>query len=348
MHYLIEGGVSGTVSETARYWRGEEVSAGSFAKAIGIGAAAGTIGGASTHLGSNLSKGVSNEIGKAVTRVSVQATTAAATDAGLQLIDKGEIDPKQLILNTAGQITVATTAEISQNISRRTETYASKVNSEVIEESLKKTNDPNIDKKELETQLKARAKELNALPPSVKDEQLKNANEYSKVQSNIQEQTMHKENLLKIHENPNLTGQEKAQQRQQYCRENKLPQTKPVKHINRNINKLNQQAGELRPVKIGDNNAHFLHDDRIGQVALDLNLGDVETGEHRNGERAVFEKHGDTFVYADHTLEHDYDNCRKGVVDLINDPFDALRPEHLNRDFVDINEEEEVGDKKND
>lgn len=324
------------------------MSAGSFAKAIGIGAAAGTVGGASTHLGSNLSKGVSNEIGKAVTRVGVQATTAAATDATLQIIDKGEIDPKQLILNTAGQITVATTAEISQNVSRRTETYAIKVNSEVIEESLKKTNDPNIDKKELEAQLKSRAKELNSLPSSVKDKQLQNVNEYSKVQSTIQEQTMHKENLLKIHENPNLSGQEKAQQRQEYCRENKLPQTKPIKAINRNINKLNQKASDLRPVKIGDNNAHFLSGDRVGQVAADLNLGDVETGEHRNGERAVFEKHGDTYVYADHTLDHDYESCRKGVENLINDPFDALRPEHLNKDFIGINEEDEVGDKKND
>ena len=110
--------------------RGEEVSLGSYAKAIGIGAVAGTVGGASTHIGSNLSKGVASEVGKAATRIGCQATTAAATDAGLlQLIDKGEIDTKQMLLNTAGQIAVATSAEISSSVSKRTDAYTQKVNS---------------------------------------------------------------------------------------------------------------------------------------------------------------------------------------------------------------------------
>lgn len=123
---IHQGAVSGTIGETARYIRGEEVTPGSFAKAVGIGAVAGTVGGASTHVGSNLSKGVASEVGKAATRVSVQAASAAATDASLQYYDKGEIDTKQLLLTTAGQITVATTAEVSQNVSKRTELYNKK------------------------------------------------------------------------------------------------------------------------------------------------------------------------------------------------------------------------------
>lgn len=325
---IVPGAVSGAIGETARCLRGEkftwasfrnEFSWTSFGKATGIGAIAGTIGGASTHLGSNVSSKVSSEVGKAVTRISVQATTAAATDAGLQLIDKGdirEIDTKQLLLNTIGQITVATTSEVSQNFSKRTETYSNKVNSEMINES--------TDSKEERSKLLAGAKDVNSLPAHVVEENLQKTNEYNKVQSQISEQTTHKENLMKINQNPDLTQQQKNELRQTYAKQNNLPETKTMKIVKQNLHQLKGQAGQLKSSYIGDKNIHFLHGERTGQIAIDIG----ETGE-RGAERAVFEKHGDKWVYADHTLEHDYDGLRKDIQNLIPDPFDALRPEHL-------------------
>lgn len=328
------------------------MSAGSFAKAIGIGAAAGTVGGASTHLGSNLSKGVSNEVGKAVTRVGVQATTAAATDATLQLIDKGEIDPKQLILNTAGQITVATTAEISQNVSKSTQGYASKVNSEVIEESVNKIDDPNIDKNELKSQLKTAGIEINALSSDVIEQQVDQAHKYDTLKENIQQAKYHERNLKLIQENPYLSGQEKTQHRQEYCRVEGLPLDTDLDRVKHRLEIIKSKGVHqlMKPKLIGpDKKIHFLHGPRITEAAADLNLGNMEPGEYRNGERAVFKKIGDVYVYGGHTLSHDYANCDIiGVENMINDPFNALRPEHLNPYFTGINEEEEVGDKKND
>jgi hypothetical protein len=51
MKRFITGGVSGTVSEVSRLVKGEEVSALSFVKAVGISTVAGAVGGASTHMG---------------------------------------------------------------------------------------------------------------------------------------------------------------------------------------------------------------------------------------------------------------------------------------------------------
>lgn len=94
------------------------------------------IGGFTSQFGSNLSKEVTNQIGKAATRISVQASTGAATNATLQFIDKREIDPKQLLLNTVGQIAVASTAEVSQDVSHRVDTHTRKTSSKILTENL--------------------------------------------------------------------------------------------------------------------------------------------------------------------------------------------------------------------
>lgn len=51
MKHSLSGGVSGTVSEVNRLIKGEDVSAMSFIKTIGISTVAGAVGGASTHVG---------------------------------------------------------------------------------------------------------------------------------------------------------------------------------------------------------------------------------------------------------------------------------------------------------
>jgi hypothetical protein len=53
------------------------------------------------------------------------------------------------------------------------------------------------------------------------------------------------------------------------------------------------------------------------------------------------------YVYADHTLDHDYDGLRKDVKNFTNDPFRALRPEQINKNFT-TEGEDEANNKKND
>lgn len=322
----VAGGVSGTVSETAKAIRGEEVSVGSFAKSIVIGAAAGTVGGASTHLASNVSKSVSSEVGKAVTRVSVQATSAAATDAGLQLIDKGEIDPKQLVLNTVGQITVATTGEVSQGMAKRTDAYNQKVNRELIQDDVEKKNVP----KEMKSTLEDSLKTVNeGVPPNVLEDHLKEADVYKG----------HQQKLTKIQDNPDLTFVQKEEQQREYNRQNNLPESKTKRIINNEIYKSE---------RVGDNNVHKLTGGREGQIAMDIKTGT----EKRGPQRIIAEVRHGKYVYSEYLPDHNYDGPKKDI--LIVDPYDALRPgaQHIVRDLPvddDIPEDiDDKGDKKND
>jgi signal recognition particle subunit SEC65 len=288
------------------------------------------VGGASTHAASNLSKGVSSGIAKAATRITVQASTAAATDAGLQLAQNGEIDAKQLLLNTAGQITVATTAEVSQNLSQRADTYKKKINSEMIKDNIDK--EPVADKKELNKKLNAIANDLNNLKMDDVEMKINEVKEYNKVRSDVNQLEEHKRILKVISDNDKLNPRQKAEVKKMYAQKHDLPETKTMKNINKRITTLNERLGELKPEKAGPNNMHFLHGERTGQIAVDLI--DTETGE-RSGERAIFEKNGNKIVYTDHTMDHDYKNCRNTSSNIIPDPHDALRPEHFYRDLPD-------------
>lgn len=309
--------VSGGVSEISRAARGEEVTFGSVAKSMGIGAAAGAVGGMSTHIGSNASKLVSNGAAKAVTRIGVQAATTAATDATLQVIDKGEVDTKQLLFNTAGAIAVSTTAEATQSVSKRTDIYNKRINKELITNNIDKdANNANVNPEELQRQLETQANNLNSMEAKVVDENLKNVNEYNKLQSDIDRLTTHKEELIAIKKNPQLDPRQRHEKQEAYIKENKLPKG-GVKQINKNINDLNTKSGEIRPQRIGEDNAHFLHGERNGQVAVDLAPPNPETGE-RSGQRAIF--------------EHNYDGCKEAgnIKNTIYDPYNALHPENLN------------------
>lgn len=330
--------VSSGVSEASRIWNGEEWTISSVAKSVGIGALAGAVGGASMHIGSSASSELTSELAKAATRVSVQATATAATDAGLQYLDKREIDPRQVMLNTVGAITVATAAEVSQNVSKRTDAYNKKVNQELIKDNIEKDASKAGNTDELQNKLNSMVKDVNSLPTNLIEDNLKTVNEYNKYREQIKELNSHKRSLLKINRNVDLSPQQKATLRQDYIAKNNLADGVKVKHINRNINLLKAQANGLRPQFIGKDKMHFLYGDRTGQIAVDLAPPD-SSGE-RSLQRAVFEIHGDKFVYADHTLDHDYEGCRKNVSNLITDPFDTLRPEQFNKEFKDEDEAE--------
>lgn len=295
-------------------------------------------------MASSASKTVSSEVAKAITRVGVQASSGAATDVGLQLYENGEIDTKRVILNTIGQITVASTAEITQSAAKRTDTYAKKANNQLINDNFEKDQDKMSNKDETKINLIKTEETVNSLPSKTVEENAKRVNDYNKVQEKISGLSTHKDNLMKINDNPDLNPKQKAELRLDYGKKNNLSKG-GMKPIKRQLKFLNKRAAVLRPELIGDKNIHFLHGDRTGQVAIDLSPPDPITGE-RSADRVILEKVGNKFVYADHTLDHDYEGCRRGVENLIKDPYDVLRPENMNRDFT--VEEEESGDKKND
>lgn len=136
---------------------GEEVTAKSYMKSIGVGAIVGAVGGASAQAASSASTRFSSEATKAITRVGVQGASAAATDVGIQLYQTGEVDFKQTALNTTGQLAVATTAEMSSAAAQRTNAYANKVNNQLVDENVRKDNLS----KEAAQEIKDRMKSLN-------------------------------------------------------------------------------------------------------------------------------------------------------------------------------------------
>lgn len=158
------GAVSGAIVETSRAINGEEVTGKSFMKSIGMGALMGAVGGASAQAASSASSKVSNEVTKAITRVGVQGASAAATDAGIQYYQTGEVDLAQTALNTTGQLVVATTAEVSSAAAQRTNAYANKVNNQLVDENVKKDN---LTPKEAQ-EIKDRMKALNNMKGEVK------------------------------------------------------------------------------------------------------------------------------------------------------------------------------------
>lgn len=286
---------------------------------MGIGAAAGAVGGASSHIGSNASKVFTSGAAQAATRVGVQATAGMATDASLQMLEKGTIDPKQLLLNTAGQVTIATTGEITQSVSKQTTKYAEKVNSEMIDDNLKNNPDP-----DLKAKLEKAAREINSLKPEVVQEQNKLLSEYE-----VKEQNRHQERKNFKDYKADLVKAETV---------DPALKDKVVKHVDKRIKELSVKSA--KPPIIGDNkNIHVLADGKLkGDFAVDL-------GTRKQPDRAVFTKHGKHFIYQDHTTSHDYNNMRTDVTNLIPDPFDALRPDQLRARQME-NEEEQGDDKK--
>lgn len=237
---------------------------------------------------------------------------------------KGEIDRKQLILNTAGQITVATTAEVSFGLSRTSDAYTEKVNSEMIANNLDK--DGNQISQE---QLEAAAKEANSLNAEDVEGNLKKVKQCNEAKTKLKQAEYHIKELKKINDSATSSEDQKSL-KIAYCIKNKLPIKNTVKDLKSKRIYLHRKIADFTPEKMGSNNMHFLlGNDREGQVAIDLNPPDPEIL-RRSGVRVILQRKYGKFIYADHTITHDYGNCRKNISNLIPDPYDGLRPQHVN------------------
>jgi hypothetical protein len=108
--------------------QGGVVTVGSFFKSVGQGAVVGSITGASSHA-------VNGSAG--VVRVIAQGATAAATDAGIQYHETGEVDLKQTAVMAVGLLTVSTTTEVASNMVQKSSAYVNKVNDENISKDVR-------------------------------------------------------------------------------------------------------------------------------------------------------------------------------------------------------------------
>lgn len=322
--------MSGILSETARGFQGEEVSIASYRKAILTSAAAGIIGGASTQFGSYLSKGVGNGITQSITRIGTQAATAAATSASIQFAYKGEIDGKQVLWNTVGQIAVAATSEVSQNLSQKTDAFTKKINSENIGKDEKRIP---------HSQIEAAIEKVKSVSPEFFEESLSKANSYERnirdVRSQINRQKTAKTIIKSIINTPadvcmyvydftDLDG-------------NFIE----AKELELSILKtLKAEIAAVLPQKHYESNIHALIGDKLGLFSIDVDPNGPDPKGIRGPERVLVEiKDGKAF-YVDHTATHDYDRMRNNF--SFPDPFDEGRSGNLFvRERVPKEEEEE-------
>lgn len=327
---FLTGAVSGFISELIRATKGEEVSFKSFVTAVGTGAAAGAVGGASYHLSSNLTKGtMMNGVMKAITRVCVQVGSTAATDAGIQLVQKGEIDCKQVLCSSTGALVLSTTSECSQSVARKTNTFRNKTKNQIMEERiLEKDESGSNSNQKHNDHLTDLVDNANKIPDSDYRD-IKEVQQQKSVLNEIEKKGNCIKSLAKIDSNKQLKPEVAEKKRSVAYKINSVQEGTPISSIENDIKVLKEQVTLHKQVL--DTNAHALKGERVGQISFDTNP--PKSGP-RGPERLIMEKYYDYYYPVDYTETHDYKNSEKSVRNLINNPFEAQAPELINKKFV--------------
>jgi hypothetical protein len=128
----VAGAVGGAIAKGARFVKGEIVTVPEVVSAMKAGALVGTVGGVTGEIANGITSNISGEIVRGLSRVGITGATSAATDAGVQYYENGTVDGKQVMINAAGQMVVAATAETSAAVSQRTTAYNNKVNDQLL------------------------------------------------------------------------------------------------------------------------------------------------------------------------------------------------------------------------
>ena len=355
----VSGAVGGAISEGGRAVKGEEVTLESVGKSMGTGVVCGGIGGASSHIASNASKVVGNEVGKAAIRVGTQASSGAVVDAGMQMYEKKtfdirEVDPAKVVVAAGSQAVVAGAGEVGRVAGERTASYAEKVEKQFIREDFK---DP---------------KEAKIVEEMVKDSKDISKNELKQQKANLKEKSMvRKENakLEKTTAKRNAKLESKIAKRQERVRDLKASDdpNKGLK-IQKSMNKIKSHSAKIKennmqkqngmnkiPEKIlikEKNNFHFLDGDRKGQASMDLDTRKDPNQNYRSSERVILEKDaefraktGRRFMYKGKVENHDFkapDAAPKpGENRPVYDPHDALAADKFNSLRIEEDCEEE-------
>lgn len=245
----VSGAIGGLTSELSKDNKTIGSVLLSTAKSAGIGAIVGTVGGAASGGASSAAHCIQSEVGKVATRLTVQGATAAVTDISIQCCQDKEFDWQQTLLNTVGQVAVASTAEATSAAAQRTSKYANKISMERIDDNASKDNLSADHVKEIKTHIET----VNALDKT-------------------------------DFKSPNVLDRDRS-----------------------NLHVLEERTKTPR----------------VRQVSVDF--GEVANRNGRLEGRVILEQTKDTYVYLDHTLNHDYKNAELTVKRNLPNPLQSMK-----------------------
>ena len=269
-------------------------------------AVGGSLGGIGSHVTSNTSKMISNGLVKAATRVAVDTTAAAGSDLISQMgniavgnqdtYDIGETFTNAIATSVAGATHEGVKNAIYKSYGGKTNMRHDKINKKMIEEVV-----PKDDQKSTIDGYKRLKKES---PSKLETEQTK-AQEYTewKKRENTHQLTMEKydtdiqEAIASRQEA--IKSEDKGRMKETTENFKRLVAEKEVA----NESKQNVQKYKKEDLaKMTESNAHFLIDENVGQIAVDVN----PTNESRGAKRAIFDYKDQSFKFAGYTDKHDY------------------------------------------
>lgn len=282
----------------------------------------GIIGGLSTHITNLFCQFASNEIFRALSRIGLEMFIAMVVNSAIEIYQHCRKE-SHFWGNFLSQFAVIAVSELGQNLTRRTSCFNKMINLDLIRGNLNKDGVKNT--QHFESQLLKIHTQINSLPQRVIAENLEQVKMYNNFSLKLSELKFHRRVLSVLQQNNPLISHT-GQKLEQIFSFN-LPNT------TNEIKRLQKLTVSMRPRLMGENNMHFLVGGRTRQIAVDLSPRDVTTG-RRGAERVIFEEYYGKFIYTDHTLNHNYHQCRNTSRNFIIDPFELLRYDHYNRIFL--------------
>ena len=276
--------------------------------------ATGGLGGASSHLSSNLTKLWETGIEKSITRVVVSTATAAASDASAQGLNiavgnQEEYDLKRTLTSaTASAITTAA-QEGTKNAIYRANGGKDNMHHEG---SNKKAIEKNVPPEQQQNVMDAHER-LNQISPETLTDEYNKATTFTKCQK---DKIAYQSEMKDLNEKIDVAN---SNRRAEYKNENfevakkydnEFQVLMQEKHNMRE--NFKNQSPTIKKSEVGmmnQDNAHYLTIDKLGQVVVDIKSPDTDT---RGAIRATFDY--DTkgerpqFKFSGYTDKHDYNS----------------------------------------
>ncbi|CAF1204627.1 unnamed protein product [Adineta steineri] len=276
-------------------------------------AAVGGLGGASTHISSNLTKSVASGVGKSVTRVAVSGTSAALSDAAIQgaNIAVGNQE-KYDFKRTVTSVTASTVMTAAQEGIKNTVYQANSGKDNMLRErSNKQTIGKSVPEKDRQAVVDA-YENLKKIPQSTLNAESTKANAYTTLEqqkANHQATVQNYDSQIKAENNLKQAAIKVGNTAATQLHDNNARSL--INQKNHVIKNFNQQPITIKKSDIhimNKDNAHFLTTNNLQQVAVDVKSPGATS---RGVTRAIFDHDTNNggrpeFKVAGYTDKHDY------------------------------------------
>ncbi|CAF1617725.1 unnamed protein product [Rotaria magnacalcarata] len=279
-------------------------------------AAVGALGGVGSHVSSNLSKSVTSGIAKSATRVAVSGTTAAVSDATVQGVNiavgnQDSYDVKRTFAST----TTSAIMTVAQEGTKKAIYHANggkdnmlnvKSNKKVIEDKVPEKN---------QQELMERYENLKKIHQSIVKDQKQKANTYTTEQ---QQKANHQATIAQYDKDITKANTLKTAAIQSgNTADFDTHKQEADKLISQKKAEIKNFQATFKPtvskkdlIKMNNDNAHFLVDDRLGQVSVDIPSA---AGTSRGAIRVTFDydtnRQGDPqYKFSGYTNTHNYND----------------------------------------